>query len=133
MFINKDSIQVKIDSMENYISLGQYILEAKYGYNKLRGGDTGRTLSGAFTGSFIGVFPKIIVHFRKLTKSEFELLAPILDSPVQSLKYYDPNKKTTITIETYTGDYEVTNKRIINSVNKNEDFQISFISTKKRV
>lgn len=44
MFINTNSIQVKISGMNNYLSLGQYLVEAKFGYNKLWASDSGRSL-----------------------------------------------------------------------------------------
>ena len=126
MFINKDSLIV------NNINLGNYIVEARYGYNKLWSSDSGRNLAGTQSGTLIGIFPKIIVQFRKLTQTELETLAPILDSARQTVQYYDPNKKAMTTMTTYTGDYEVINKGIIGHI-KNEGFQISFISTKRRV
>lgn len=125
MFINKNSLIV------NNINLGNYIVEAKYGYNKLWSNDSGRNLAGTQSGTLIGIFPKIVVQFRKLTQTELETLAPILDSANQTVKYYDPNKKAMTTMTTYTGDYEVINKGIVGHV-KNEGFQISFISTKRR-
>lgn len=126
MFIDKDSIIV------NDISLGQYIVEAKYQYNKLWANDSGRNLAGEMSGTFLGHYPKIIVHFRKLTKTELELLVPILDGPTQTLTYYDPNKKQSITIDTYTGDYEIDNTTIVNGNRKNEGFEISFIAIRRR-
>lgn len=126
MFINPNSLIV------NNINLGNYIVEARYGYNKLWSSDSGRNLAGTQSGTLIGIFPKIVVQFRKLTQSELELLTPILDSARQTVKYYDPNKKAMTTMTTYTGDYEVINKGIIGHI-KNEGFQISFISTKRRV
>ena len=125
MYIDKDSLIV------NNVNLGQYILEAKYSYNKLWSNDSGRNLAGTQSGTLVGIFPKIVVQFRKLTKSELELLTPILDSARQTLKYYDPNKKAMTTMTTYTGDYEIDNKGIIGHV-KNEGFQVSFISVKRR-
>ena len=125
MYIDKDSLIV------NNVNLGQYILEAKYSYNKLWSSDSGRNLAGTQSGTLIGIFPKITVQFRKLTQAELETLAPILDSARQAVKYYDPNKKAMTTMTTYTGDYEVVNKGIVGHV-KNEGFQISFISTKRR-
>lgn len=134
MFINKDSIQVKISGMENYMSLGQYLVEVKYGYHKTWAGDSGRSnLNGDMTGTFLGIFPKLTLQFGRLTKTQLETLAPILDSPNQSVKYYDPNKKATVTMTTYTGDWENTNKQIISENATNEGFSCSFISTKKRV
>lgn len=125
MFIRKDSLIV------NNINLGNYIVEARYGYNKYWSKDSGRNLAGTQSGTLIGIFPKIIVQFKKLTQTELETLAPILDNARQTVKYYDPNKKAMTTMTTYTGDYEVVNKGIVGHV-KNEGFQISFISTKRR-
>ena len=125
MFIDKNSLIV------NNINLGKYIVQATYSYNKLWSSDSGRNLAGTQSGTLVGIFPKIIVQFRKLTQTELETLAPILDSARQTVQYYDPNKKTMTTMSTYTGDYEVVNKGIVGHV-KNEGFQISFISTKRR-
>ena len=127
MFINKNSITI------NSVSMGQYLVEAKYNYNKLWASDSGRNLAGKMTGTLIGIFPKIVLQFRKLTKSELELIVPILDSATQSFTYYDPNKKASTTITTYTGDYEIVNDRIISGNSKNEGFQVSFIAVSKRV
>lgn len=126
MFIDKNSIII------NGVNMGQYITEAKYGYNKLWSSDSGRNLAGTQSGTLVGIFPKLILQFRKLTKSELEIIVPILDSANQTVRYYDPNKKTNVTMTTYTGDYEVTNKTIINGSKKNEGFECSFIAIRKR-
>lgn len=125
MFIDRNSLIV------NNINLGNYIVEARYGYNKLWSSDSGRNLAGTQSGTLVGIFPKIVVQFRKLTQKELEILVPILDSPRQTLTYYDPSKKSMTTMTTYTGDYEIVNKGIIGHI-KNEGFQISFISTERR-
>jgi len=122
MYIDKNSLIV------NGVNLGSFILEAKYGYNKLWSEDSGRNLAGTQSGTLIGIFPKIIVQFRKMTQLELEIIAPILDSATQNLTYYDPVKKGNITISTYTGDWELVNKGIL----KNEGFSCSFIARKKR-
>jgi len=127
MFLDTNSIII------NGVSMGQYIVEAKYGYNKLWANDSGRNLAGVMSGTLIGIFPKIILQFRKLTKTELEVIVPILDSVRQTVTYYDPNKKANVTMTTYTGDYEITNKGRINKGRKNEGFSCSFISTRKRV
>lgn len=131
MFIDKNSIQVKVGS-GSYVNIGQYLVEAKYGYNKLWSSDSGRNLAGVQSGTLVGIFPKIIVQFRKLTKAELEIVVPLLDSARQTVKYYDPKKKATIEMQTYTGDYEITNKHIVNGNKKNEGFGVSFIAIKKR-
>lgn len=123
MFINKDSITI------NNISMGKYLLSAKYEYSKLWGSDTGRNLAGRMTGTLIGIFPKIILTFRKLTREEMNIIAPILDSGTQRLVYYDPSLNRNVTLSTYTGDWSYQNKKI---VDKNESFECSFISRERR-
>ena len=54
MFINKNSLKV------NGISLGPYITNVEYQYNKLWGKDSGRNLAGTQSGTLLGIFPKII-------------------------------------------------------------------------
>lgn len=123
MFIDKDSIKI------NGISMGQYLLSVTYEYNKLWASDTGRNLAGKMTGTLVGIFPKIVLTFRKLTKTEMNSIAPILDSGSQTLVYYDPALNRNVTLSTYTGDYSYKNSRIIN---KNESFECSFISRERR-
>lgn len=126
MFINKNSITI------NGVSVGQYITEAKYSFNKLWSSDSGRNLAGTQSGTLIGIFPKLTLQFRKLTKSEMETIVPILDSARQTVTYYDPRKQANVTMQTYTGDYEITNKHLISNSRKNEGFSCSFIAIKKR-
>lgn len=126
MFVNKNSIVI------NGVNIGQYIVEAKYGYNKLWSNDSGRNLAGVQSGTLIGIFPKLTLQFKPLTKSELEIIVPILDSATQTLTYYDPKKKANTTITTYTGDYEVVNKNIISGNVTNEGFSCPFIATRKR-
>ena len=122
MFVNKDSVII------NNISMGAYLLQADYEYNKLWASDSGRNLAGEQTGTLIGIFPKLVLQFRKLTKDEVHLLAPILDSARQTVQYYDDNKGAMTTMTTYTGDWKLVNK----GIQQNEPFNCSFISTKKR-
>jgi hypothetical protein len=130
MFINTNSIYVTVNGSNIY--LGQYLVQATYQYNKLWGDDTGRNLAGTFSGTLKGKFPKLILQFRSLTKAELEIITPILDSARQTLTYYDPTKRANISITTYTGDYEIINKNIIDSEGaKNEGFSCSFIATSK--
>ena len=122
MFLDKDSIII------NNISIGQYLVEAKFIYPKLWASDSGRNLAGKMTGTLIGIFPKLILQFRPLTKEEINIIAPILDSAYQTVTYYDVNKNANITMTTYTGDWELTNTNL----NQNQGFSCSFISTEKR-
>ena len=88
---------------------------------------------GTQSGTLIGIFPKLVLQFGKLTKNQLEVITPILDSSSQTVTYYDPNKKTNVTMTTYTGDYEITNKQIISDNAKNEGFSCSFIAVRKWV
>ena len=127
MFLDKDSIKV------NDVSIGQYLTEAEYQYNKLWGSDSGRNLAGDQSGTLLGIFVKIVVTFRKLTKAEMETIVPLLDSAYQTVTYYDPYKKQETSMATYTGDYSFINKNIIGqNSHKNEGFQISFIAVSRR-
>ena len=128
MYIDKNSFIVEGVNFSNYVT------EIEFGYNKLWAGDSGRTLAGTQSGTLIGIFPKFKVNFKKLTKDELETLAPILDKATQNTTYYDPTKKKTITISTYTGDWATLNRNTFSNVARaNESFSISFIARKKRV
>lgn len=125
MFIDRNSIVI------NNVNMGQYLLSAKYSFNKLWGSDTGRNLAGKMTGTLLGIFPKLTLTFRKLTKEEMNIIAPIIDSSNQTVTYYDPTENNLVTMETYTGDWEYENKKVV--ANKNDSsFQVSFIATEGR-
>lgn len=127
MFVNKNSIII------NNVNMGDYLVEAKYSYNKLWASDSGRNLAGSMTGSLVGIFVKLTLQFKPLTKNELEILVPILDSASQTISYYDPYKKQQTTMETYSGDYDVLNKNIISGNVTNEGFSCSFISKNRRL
>lgn len=128
MFIDENSLIV------DGINMGKYVTEVEYGYNKLWSSDSGRNLAGVQSGTLIGIFPKLKVNFRKLTKAELELIAPILDKATQNVTYYDPVLKRNYTMSTYTGDWATLNRNTFTNVAKaNESFSISFIARKKRV
>ena len=122
MFVDKDSIKV------NGISFGKYLTQADFQYNKLWAEDSGRNLAGTQSGTLIGIFPKIEMQFRRLTKEEVHEIALILDSASQTVQYYDDNKGQSVSMDTYTGDWTLSNK----SINVNEPFSISFIAKKRR-
>ena len=127
MYIDKDSLVI------NDVNMGQYLTEVEYGYNKLWSSDSGRNLVGSQTGTLIGIFPKLKLTFRELTKDELETLVPILDGASQSVTYYDPFKKQSTTMSTYSGDWATTNRNTFSNVAKaNESFQCSFIANNRR-
>lgn len=128
MYIDVNSLQISIDNGTTWLNIAPYITEAKFGYNKIWSSDSGRNLAGKQSGTLIGIFPKIVVTFKPLNQTELNIIAPILDKPNQKLKYYDPNKNTTITINTYTGDWELTQQNI----GIGQTFNCSFIAREKR-
>lgn len=122
MLINKDSVTI------NGLSIGRYVTQVKLGHNKLWASDTGRNLQGTYTGTLVGIFPKLICSFRKLNKSEIEIIAPILDSATQTVVYYDPALQRSVTMSTYTGDWEEAQT----GMEKLESFECSFIARSRR-
>ena len=127
MFVDKDSFLI------NNLSIGKYVTEIEFGYNKMWGPDSGRNLKAKMSGTFLGVVPKFRLNFIKLTQQELETLAPILDSAFQNTTYYDPVLKRMNTIETYTGDWATLNRNTFTDVARaNESFSISVIATEPR-
>lgn len=122
MFINADSVKV------NGISMGQYLLQAQFDYNKLWGDDTQRNLKGKMSGTLVGIFPKVVLTFRKLNKTEIEIIAPLLNSASQMVTYYDPELRELTTMETYTGDWSNVSK----DDEKVQSFDCSFIAKEAR-
>lgn len=122
------------DLVVNNVNITPYLTNCVFGYNKLWGKDTGRnTLSGKYTGTLIGVFAKFDCTFGNLTQSEIEYLTPILDSAYQTITYYDPYKKNKITIQTYSGDWQLEQNCLFSDVARaGKSFQISFVATMKR-
>ena len=132
MFINANSLYIKKQG-GSYVNLGQYLTQVEYGYNKLWGKDTGRNLKGKTTGTLLGIVDKIKLSFGPLTQTQLETLSPILNSAWQTVKYYNPDRKALIEIQTYTGDWATTNKNTFSNVAKaNESFEISVIATTPR-
>ena len=127
MIIDKNSLII------NSVNMGDYITQATFGYHKAWGDDTGRnTLSGNFSGTLKGIFPKITVQFKPMNQTEVETIVPILDNATQSVTYYDPNKRQSVTMTTYSNDYEILCKNLMEDGSTAEGFSCAFISTKKR-
>lgn len=122
MYVDKNSIVV------DGVNLGQYLVEASFGYNKLWGSDTGRNLAGEQTGTLIGIFPKLELQFRKMNQNEVHTIAQILDKATQSTTYHDDYKGTNVTMSTYAGDWKATSK----DLGKVEGFSVSLIARKRR-
>ena len=65
MYINKDSLII------NGTNIGEYILEATYGFYDTWSSDTGfNTLSGKFSGTFKGYVTDLQINFGRTTQAE---------------------------------------------------------------
>lgn len=115
-------------TFESPLHLVDFIVECEFGYNKIWSSDSGRNLAYKMTGTLGGIFPKIIPMFRKLTKEQMNIIAPILNARSQSITYYDPDLDGLTTMTSYTGDWKITSKNFW----KNEGFNCSFIDTEPR-
>ena len=132
MFLNENSLQIKKKN-GTYVNLGQYLTQVEYGNNKLWGKDTGRNMKGKTTGTLLGIIDKIKLSFGCLTQQELETLSPILNSNFKITKFYCPDVRSMIEIETYTGDWATLNKNTFANVARaNEPFEISVIATTPR-
>ena len=126
MYLDKDSFII------DGLNMGQYLTEIEFAYHKYWASDSGRNLAGTQSGTLVGIFPKFKLSFRKLTKEELQLIAPILDKATQNTTYDDPVKGR-ITISTYTGDWATLNRNTFSNIaHANEPFSISVIARKKR-
>ena len=131
MFIDESSIQIKVGN-GSYVNMGQYISNAKYGFHKLWSEDSGRALSGKMVATLKGIYPKITMSFKPLSKTQLETIAPILNSAFQTTKFYDPEKQAYVEMATYSNDWENNNKNIIANTIKNDTFEWAVISVDKR-
>lgn len=118
MFINKDSLII------NDISIGQYLINATYGFYDTWSEDTGfNTLSGKFVGTFKGTYPKITLQFRKLKPEEIiHLTNTIFRTQIQRIVFddIDGSRKT---INTHKGDLAIK----FNGINKSDGFTFDFV------
>ena len=123
MYINKDSLII------NGINIGEYILEATYGFYDTWSSDTGfNTLSGKFSGTFKGTYPKITIKFAKsLSIDDLKMLTTkIIRTTTQTITYDDPSG-TRKTIKTHKGDLSLH----FTGINKKDAFTYDFVGNDK--
>lgn len=117
-----------------------WVLSGSYAVQraKLWGRDTGRTaLSGKYTGTLIGIFPKITITIKgsKLLREDAQTLVRLLDQQIVSCKYYEERTGSMQTAEFYFDDANITyakNKLVNGSYdNRYNDFTITAVATEK--
>lgn len=123
MLINKDSLII------DGVKIAQYLTEAKFGYHKIMGKDTGRALSGDNSGTLKGIYPKITMTFRKLNDEETGIILSLFNKAENKVTFYNPDlKKKVIDMSCYSNDQEYDQQYL----GKTEGYSSAVISNKKR-
>lgn len=123
MYISKDSLII------NDINMAKYILEATYGFYDTWSSDTGfNTLSGKFSGTFKGTYPKITIKLAKsLSIDDLKMLTTkIFRTTTQTITYDDPSG-TRKTIKAHKGDLSLH----FTGINKKDAFTYDFVGNDK--
>lgn len=123
MLIDKESLII------DDVKMAQYITEAKFGYHKIWGKDTGRALSGDNSGTLKGIYPKITMTFRRLNDEEVGAILSLFNKAENKVTFYNPDlKKKVVNMSCYSNDQEYSQKYL----GKIEGYSSAVISNKKR-
>lgn len=123
MLINKESLII------DGIKMAPYLTKVKFGYHKIWGKDTGRSLSGDNSGTLKGIYPKITMTFRKLNDEEIGLILSLFNKAENKVTFYNPDlKKKIINMSCYSNDQEY-EQQILGKIN---GYSCAVISNKKR-
>lgn len=123
MLINKESLII------DGVKMAQYIIEAKFGYHKIWGKDTGRALSGDNSGTLKGIYPKITMTFRKLNDEEVGIILSLFNKAENKVTFYNPDLgKNIVNMSCYSNDQEYNQKYL----GKIKGYSSAVISNKKR-
>lgn len=123
MLIDKDSLII------DGVKMAQYITKAKFGYHKIWGKDTGRSLSGDNSGTLKGIYPKITMTFRKLNEEEVGIVLSLFNKAENKVTFYNPDLKKKITnMSCYSNDQEYDQEYL----RKTSGYSSAVISNKKR-
>lgn len=104
-------------------------------YSKLWSSDTGRSLTGAFKGTLIGIFPKLTITIKAQNNEDRSLLLKIVNSQFKDVTYYDTEYKSMVKKTFYFGDAEDEFKKATgkNSADiKHSSIEISVVATTRR-
>lgn len=75
-------------------------------YSKLWSSDTGRSLTGAYKGTLIGIFPKLTISIKAQNNNDRALLLKLVNSQFKDITYYDAEYKSMVKKTFYFGDAE---------------------------
>jgi hypothetical protein len=123
MLINKNSLII------DNVVMAPYLTKVKFGYHKIWGKDTGRSLSGDNSGTLKGIYPKITMTFRKLNEDEVGVILSLFNKAENKVTFYNPDLKKTITnMSCYSNDQEMDQEYL----GRIEGYSSAVISNKKR-
>lgn len=115
------------------------LLDYSVSYCKLWSSDAGRSLTGTYNGTLIGIFPKLSLTFKCSTESERKTLLSLLNKDFVNIKYWDTELGTWKTKQFYFGDAENKIKKIYSmtssgnvSKSKYQNITIDAVATSKR-
>lgn len=123
MLIDKDSLII------DGVKMAQYLTQAKFGYHKIWGKDTGRSLSGDNSGTLKGIYPKITMTFRKLKEDELKIILALFNKAENKVTFYNPDlEKKIVNMSCYSNDQEYDQEYL----GKVQGYSCAVISNKKR-
>lgn len=123
MLIDKNSLII------DNVKMAQYLTKVKFGYHKIWGKDTGRSLSGDNSGTLKGIYPKITMTFRKLNEGEISTVLSLFNKAENKVTFYNPDLERTVSnMSCYSNDQEYEQENF----GKIEGYSCSVISNKKR-
>lgn len=123
MLLNKEDLII------DGVKMAPYLIDAKFGYHKIWGKDTGRSLSGDNSGTLKGIYPKITMTFRKLNNEEVGIILSLFNKAENKVTFYNPDLKKKVTnMSCYSNDQEYSQK----CLGKVEGYSSAVISNKKR-
>lgn len=123
MLIDKESLII------DGVKMAQYLTKVKFGYHKIWGKDTGRSLSGDNSGTLKGIYPKITMTFRKLNEEEAGKILSLFNKAENKVTFYNPDLKKKITnMSCYSNDQEMEQEYLENI----KGYSSAVISNKKR-
>lgn len=123
MLIDKNSLII------DGVPMAQYLTKVKFGYHKIWGKDTGRSLSGDNSGTLKGIYPKITMTFRQLNETEVNIVLSLFNKAENKVTFYNPDlKKTVCNMSCYSNDQEMDQERL----GKIKGYSSAVIANKKR-
>lgn len=123
MLIDKESLEI------DGVKMAPYLTKVKFGYHKIWGKDTGRSLSGDNSGTLKGIYPKITMTFRKLNDEEVGLVLSLFNKAENKVTFYNPDlEKKILNMSCYSNDQEYDQEYL----GRIEGYSSAVISNKKR-